>query len=137
MKFRFLGLGLGSALQNPLVREGAPLRAAPSPPIDSPPTPQKNWLITISKPPKPTQIAERLYISGYLSYPRTESTAYPENFDMRAALEAQARALLGLVTCLGPSNPKPSNPKTSKPERNQATPKPTLTSNPGLCKRRP
>ncbi|GBF93668.1 DNA topoisomerase [Raphidocelis subcapitata] len=37
------------------------------------------------------QIAERLYTSGYLSYPRTESTAYPPNFDMGGALGEQAR----------------------------------------------
>ncbi len=29
------------------------------------------------------QIAERLYTSGYLSYPRTESSAYPPNFDLQ------------------------------------------------------
>ncbi|KIY99766.1 topoisomerase (DNA) III beta, partial [Monoraphidium neglectum] len=37
------------------------------------------------------KIAERLYTSGYLSYPRTESSAYPENFDLQTALRAQAR----------------------------------------------
>lgn len=34
--------------------------------------------------------AERLYLSGYLSYPRTESTAYPKSFDINGTLQAQA-----------------------------------------------
>lgn len=41
-------------------------------------------------PHQAMQVAERLYLSGYLSYPRTESTAYPNSFDIRGTLEQQS-----------------------------------------------
>lgn len=36
------------------------------------------------------QTAERLYLQGYLSYPRTESSAYPQSFDITRMLQEQA-----------------------------------------------
>ena len=36
------------------------------------------------------RVAETLYLAGYLSYPRTESTAYPPGTDLDAPLRAQA-----------------------------------------------
>ena len=33
------------------------------------------------------KVAERLYLSGYLTYPRTESTSYPDNFEFRQIVD--------------------------------------------------
>lgn len=38
-------------------------------------------------PHQALSVAERLYLSGYLSYPRTESTKYPTSFDIVGALQ--------------------------------------------------
>ncbi len=44
-----------------------------------------------ARPLAPSQVAERLYSQGYLSYPRTESSAYPPRFDFDTLLAAQCR----------------------------------------------
>lgn len=40
-------------------------------------------------PDQAMRMAERLYLDGYLTYPRTETNTYPKNFDLQGAVRAQ------------------------------------------------
>ena len=51
------------------------------------------YLKTASKrlgigPHQAMRVAEHLYLSGYISYPRTESTAYPDSMDLRGLVDS-------------------------------------------------
>ena len=46
--------------------------------------------LTRKNPHAALQMAERLYLSGYLSYPCTQSSAYPKSFDIAGTLQSQA-----------------------------------------------
>ena len=43
-------------------------------------------------PHKAMVVAEQLYTSGYISYPRTETTKYPDGFDYASVLHDQTRS---------------------------------------------
>ena len=40
-------------------------------------------------PQETMKVAERLYLMGYVSYPRTETTSYPKGFPFEQTLQAQ------------------------------------------------
>ena len=44
-------------------------------------------------PHQAMQTAERMYLSGYITYPRTETSEYPKNFDLRDAVHQQTKSL--------------------------------------------
>jgi DNA topoisomerase-1 len=61
--------------------------------IDQPPTPfNTTGFISAANsiglsPANAMRIAESLYTNGYISYPRTDNTVYPETLDLRALIE--------------------------------------------------
>ncbi|GIQ81269.1 DNA topoisomerase, type IA [Kipferlia bialata] len=60
-------------------------------------------------PQETMHLAERLYLSGYLSYPRTESTAYPGDYNLRGMVETLSPVFpTSAQTVLnGPLRPRP------------------------------
>lgn len=42
-------------------------------------------------PQQTMSIAERLYMRGFISYPRTESTVYPENYNLTDVVRQHAK----------------------------------------------
>lgn len=47
-------------------------------------------------PQQTMKLAERLYLGGYITYPRTESTTYASNFDFKATI-FRLKRVTGLI----------------------------------------
>jgi DNA topoisomerase III len=59
-------------------------------------------------------VAERLYLSGYLTYPRTESTSYPGKFDFKSVTQALTRNSDFAGYCAGLLSDRMKYPKAGK-----------------------
>jgi len=46
-------------------------------------------------PVKAMRVAESLYTNGYISYPRTDNTVYPDTLDLRAQIEISKMDFFG------------------------------------------
>ena len=62
-------------------------------------------------PDEALKVAERLYLSGFITYPRTETTSYPENFNFEETAQSlrkfsEVRELCDYIQENGVSSPK-------------------------------
>ncbi|KAK0395748.1 hypothetical protein QR680_001411 [Steinernema hermaphroditum] len=71
-------------------------------------------------PAQTMSVAEHLYTQGYISYPRTETTAYPTNFDLKGTLQNQVNDprwgnIVQMVLTAGIKKPKGGEDKGDHP----------------------
>ncbi|KAH8609744.1 putative DNA topoisomerase [Trypanosoma vivax] len=77
------------------------------------------------------QLAENLYVSGYISYPRTESTAYPSSFDFKGALAQHERHPQWGAYVQGLLKDRYTRPKAGKDAGDHPPITPMRAANPG------
>jgi DNA topoisomerase-1 len=93
IKGRFMEKGEAENILKKLGDKGVVLSVEKSRKKESPPAPFDTTAFLASassigiSASKAMQIAEDLYTSGYISYPRTDNTVYPKSIDLRSILE--------------------------------------------------